>query len=347
MEYKCPRCNFDTNNKYYFIKHIHKKILCKPINGNISLKDLQDTYILNECNKCSKKFSSTYKLNKHLRDECNDNIVPISPIIDNNEQKDNLKVLSDIIYSDHKLLHEELSKNEELRKELKESIKEIDILKKTVSTLEERLDKALILVSNNNQTNNNKTQINNAENVTINNHITIKAFGFESVNVGREDMTEYMMNGYDGLADYVVKKHFDPKYPENRNIQVMENHLKILYAKEAEKFLKYPKIYNREPYNSDKVWLQVDKDKGICDGIIPQIEKSYSTLYKNYDDRISYLDTESFIENIVGKLKWTLGVKRWSLYEYDQDPGTLSEVQERLVEFTKVIANKLHHAINV
>lgn len=356
MEYNCPRCNYSTNDKYSFIKHINKVFLCKPINSDISLKNLQEKYATNKCLTCMKQFTSSYKLNKHLKEECKQSNIDIAKEninkIDNNNQEI-LQLFRDELRKDYELLREEFYKNEimyknemfenkKMREELSVAVNEVDVLKKIVNTLEERLNKALVIV-------NNTQNIDNSKKVNIVNHISIiNTLGNETIDhLSKDFMVECMMNGYDGLADYIMKKHFDPNYPANHNIKVTDKHLKILYNVEAEQYLRYPKIYDRELYSHDKVWLKVDKDKGICDGIIPSIESAYSDFYQIYDKEISQLKTEHFIDTIIGPLDWSLRVNRLSLLieEYDFGDDDDDIIRQRVCNFAKVIQKKLDYTI--
>ena len=40
--YKCPRCNFNSNDKTKYVNHLKRKIICKPI---ISKTNLQNEYV--------------------------------------------------------------------------------------------------------------------------------------------------------------------------------------------------------------------------------------------------------------------------------------------------------------
>lgn len=390
MNHKCPRCNYETLNKIIFLKHLNRKIICEPINGDISLDEIKDKYIMKECKNCNVKFSSSYKLNQHVKEGCNgekSNIqtdssisnIDIKPfintntnsIIENDDVKSNIDVKEiietkndnanekSIICKDNEsadvriteilermnkyeyMYKEEVYKNEitnktneDYRKETDQKIKD---LTSSIVVLQERLDKALIVV-------NNQQNINIANAKIINNISVINSFGSESKDhLTKEFMIECMMKGFEGLADYIMKKHFDPEHPNNHNIKVSEKHLKILYNIEAEQYLRYPKIYDREYYSDEKVWLKVDKHKGICDGIIPSIERSYSDFYQVHDKEISQLKTEHFIDTIIGPLDWSLRVDRLSILEEEYDFGDDDDdiIRQRVCDFANLIENKI------
>jgi len=70
--FECPRCGYNTNIITNFIKHLSKKIICNPLNPDISIDDIKNELInkkLNsfECEGCHKKYSSKDSLRKHIR----------------------------------------------------------------------------------------------------------------------------------------------------------------------------------------------------------------------------------------------------------------------------------------
>ena len=63
-KYKCSLCNYESNKKYNFNRHMvakHNNNDCKNLNDDY--KNLNDD---NKCNKCNKILSSKYYLQKHL-----------------------------------------------------------------------------------------------------------------------------------------------------------------------------------------------------------------------------------------------------------------------------------------
>ena len=51
VNYKCPRCGYETHIKTIYVRHLERKLLCKPI---ISENNLENEYI---------KFNITEKIN--------------------------------------------------------------------------------------------------------------------------------------------------------------------------------------------------------------------------------------------------------------------------------------------
>lgn len=96
MDYKCPRCNYKTNIKDIFFKHIKRKNICKPINGNISLKDIHDKYVLHKCLICMKQFQSSYKLNKHLKEECTNSTIEKHNIMNDKTTQTDSSIIEDL-----------------------------------------------------------------------------------------------------------------------------------------------------------------------------------------------------------------------------------------------------------
>lgn len=69
MDHKCIRCNYETNNRSLFVKHLQRKTICKPINGNISLENVKTQYITVSDNTNINPFGSeniSYICNKFI-----------------------------------------------------------------------------------------------------------------------------------------------------------------------------------------------------------------------------------------------------------------------------------------
>ena len=44
-KYNCPRCGYSTNISQCYIKHIHRKNICKAIISNVTLENEHDKHI--------------------------------------------------------------------------------------------------------------------------------------------------------------------------------------------------------------------------------------------------------------------------------------------------------------
>ena len=42
--YICPRCNYTTNRKSNFKHHITRKNICKPVNSEVTIKSIAESY---------------------------------------------------------------------------------------------------------------------------------------------------------------------------------------------------------------------------------------------------------------------------------------------------------------
>lgn len=90
MAYVCPRCNYTTNAKYDFKKHLLRKNICKSFNGDISLDNIKKSFIKEKehkynCNICKCGFSSKKGLLYHSKN-CNSNIILMSKIDELNKK---------------------------------------------------------------------------------------------------------------------------------------------------------------------------------------------------------------------------------------------------------------------
>ena len=77
MEYICPRCNYNTNRKDYYIKHLNRKHICPPINQDISIEILRNTFDKKNvkfiCLSCNKSFEHATSLSRHKKN-CSKNV---------------------------------------------------------------------------------------------------------------------------------------------------------------------------------------------------------------------------------------------------------------------------------
>jgi hypothetical protein len=77
-KYNCPRCGYSTNISQCYIKHIHRKNICKAIISNVTLENEHDKHIKHikqiknkkkefKCSICSKVLSTKQVLNNHIK----------------------------------------------------------------------------------------------------------------------------------------------------------------------------------------------------------------------------------------------------------------------------------------
>ena len=69
-KYVCDRCNYETYQKSNFIRHLNNKIVCEPINSNISRDDIKARYEKNKtisCDQCNKTYTTRQGLHAHKK----------------------------------------------------------------------------------------------------------------------------------------------------------------------------------------------------------------------------------------------------------------------------------------
>lgn len=94
MEYVCPRCSYTTANKYDLKKHLQRKNLCKPINGDVSLVEIKEKLLKPKkekykCDICSRVFASKNGWKTHC-EKCNQTTVLIKMVQQQKQQIEDL-----------------------------------------------------------------------------------------------------------------------------------------------------------------------------------------------------------------------------------------------------------------
>lgn len=73
--FTCPRCGHSTCDKSNFVRHLNRKILCKPSVADVSLQELKDKFTYEkvykdetyDCDQCGKRFNSRQGRYKHMK----------------------------------------------------------------------------------------------------------------------------------------------------------------------------------------------------------------------------------------------------------------------------------------
>ena len=219
VNYKCPRCGFNTNIKTKYTSHLKRKYICEPkisdVNltneyikyniqnkiispksteiGGISTKNTEiggnftkntDKNSLFECEFCYKIFSRNDSLIRHQKGRCKnmDN--------DNNDMKELVKLLND-------QLKEQQNQIMEQNNQIKELIKKAGIT-----------------------------------NINIQNNIKLLSYG--NTDVSHLTDNDYMkcLNHSNFCVPHLIEKiHFNPQKPENHNIYIsnIKNNYVMLY----------------------------------------------------------------------------------------------------------------------
>lgn len=201
--YECKKCNFISENKSLYQRHIntvkHKRNVgeIKDVKTNqkptiMQPKDIQDTteIVLYECDYCDAVFKHTQSKYKHQKYRC-------------------------------------------------KAKQRMDDKDKRIEELEKLLNEAMNKISNitNNNTTNNNT--NNTTNNNINNsrnlNITINAYGNEDLSYLKDgDWLKMLTKPQESIVNLFLETHFNTDHPENSNIRLRNRNSKFLEVHDGE-----------------------------------------------------------------------------------------------------------------
>lgn len=151
----------------------------------------------------------------------------------------------------------------------------------------------------------NNTNSNNTNNGTINNNnIVINAFGKENIShITSQFIAKCLRNKVDGVCDFLVKKHFDEKHPENHTVKKLirkDNFMEI--------------------YDGRKWKLRYATD--ILEDVFHHMELSFANFVEEaYTEKgaIKKVWVDNFMKTVGEPLDWDLST---DVYEFD---GAASE----------------------
>jgi len=70
FKYTCPRCHYNTNDKFNYVKHLKRKVPCSAMYSHTPTQELIDAVNAEKefrCDKCTRSFSQLYGLNRHKK----------------------------------------------------------------------------------------------------------------------------------------------------------------------------------------------------------------------------------------------------------------------------------------
>jgi hypothetical protein len=238
MIYKCDVCCKEFDLKFNYIRHLKRKIGCKPLNVNIldlnnkiknitsdnvdkvlksveimlknMLTNVDGTNVTRyECLICHKKYKDRTGLFKHKKR------------VHNNYEEDTKNIVDvtkfDIIDKVNQELHETKQKLEELSDNIKNKQNETPIQN--------------TLTNANNMTNSNNTTVNNINNIFTD-------FGDEKLEMlTLEDRQDICSQPSDSICKIVQKMHVNKKLPNYMNLCVENLRSNVMYAIRKDKFI--------------------------------------------------------------------------------------------------------------
>tara|TARA_B110001469_G_scaffold114274_1_gene118078 strand:+ start:202 stop:1143 length:942 start_codon:yes stop_codon:yes gene_type:complete len=250
---KCECCNYIPKTKYNYIRHLKsKKHLIKS--GKLDIESLLESELLeseHKQNKNEQKWGKCeHKMNKNEHKQ-NKNEQKWGK----NEQNTHFCEYCFKTYKSrpslirHKKKFCKIKKEQDLQKE--KDKKEIDDLKSQVNKLIDKVgNRVNITYSKINKTNN--MEINNSNNNTQNienQNIQLNNFGKENLTMLTDEVKKQMIKGPYGMFPKMLEMiYFNDKFPENKNIKLLNRKDDVLQI-----------------YDKDKGWKFVDKKETIND----------------------------------------------------------------------------------
>jgi hypothetical protein len=270
--YECSRCHYESKFKANLIRHLQNKLPCEATYSQdereVILSGLLDKgTIYKSCLLCNKDFKSKSG------------------------------------FLSHKKKHHQ-NPDVEINKSAKEEIQQ---LKTLVKNLQEKIENISQTTGTSNQTNNIQTQ-NNAEtqnNIQNQQNIIINAFGKEDISYLTEHanfpnfISRIIRDKDIGLCEYLSKKHFNPKHPENHNIRKLNK---------KDKWIEY---------HDGKGWKSYFKE-GVVDKAFDTMKLEFKKFVNGHTHghRIRVSDVNLFMNTVGEPLDWDLNGDK---YEFDED----------------------------
>ena len=277
--YKCNLCNFSTNIKTHYNRHLN------------TLKHINNVY--NSTNN-----SHTIQTNQSMSQN-NPQIIQNNPqIIQNNPQiiqdeSTNLELLES---TENNLKCQYCSKlftleTNRIRHELHRCKENPNIImkngtrinlndkKKLVSIIENLFDKYAGDTINNNNNMNNTNSYNNIDNST-NNTIILNNYGQEDISHITDKMKmSYLKLPYDSIQKMIEQVHFNNKKPENRNIEIPNKKHKIIKVYKDDKWA----YRDRGEIIKDLIHINYDRlDEYYEGGAKDKMSDKHNKRYKKY-----------------------------------------------------------------
>lgn len=270
-EFVCDRCDYQTDLRFNFKRHLLKKVPCPPIKSNISPAEILKKLIVEKdlkCPDCDCTYSSRSGLYLHRKKH--------------HEQQPEETFPQETLPSS--------SEPETTSREIRLQ-SEVDELKEEIRKMKEEFAKlSTINVTNNNVTNNN----------IINNNITIQIKDFEFENrscLNDSAMKEYIKDKE--LENIVRDLHMNEEYPENFNVRIknINRNLMEYYSDGKWNVEEMDEMLRNVIHNSRRIALEFYNSKMKQK---ETIDRWFDALYHEDDSKIKPLKRKLvllFIQN--------------------------------------------------
>ena len=268
--YMCSRCNYITNYKTKFRRHLNRKYPCKTLFSKESILDIkQKNGIIDK--ESTKSHPKVIPKSPDVQNMSHPKVIPKSSL---ESSQSHPKVIPKY-YCEY--CNKEFSFKQTKYRHQKKSckvVKEQKLVKYQESKIEE-LEKALVNAKSitNNITNNNNTL----------NQIVINNFGKENLDyITYKDIKKHLSYGPYGAIRRLIKMvHYNKKHPENHNIAI------------TNKKSKYGSV------KKDNVWQLIsikDMLNNLIDDKFEMITEAYHSNIKEEVDSFKQSKYEKFFE---------------------------------------------------
>ena len=263
--YTCPRCNYSTQQKNDYRKHLNRKKPCIIRNMNIPIELCKEDFKGKESEKLLKTSNFTQKVSKNEQKFAKNRIQTrqskkkivnfVCNICNKNfKRKFNLQRHQAVCKSINKKTIDEISLLDNFKKDL--------IIENKDQIIDELKSQIEVLLRNRGN--------NTINNITYNTQIVINPFGKEDLSYITKDFISGLIqsgpvNSIPKLLKYI---HFNPEHIENQNI-------KIPNKKEP-----YAEVFN------GSIWEISDKKRTIKD----MTDKAFSIINKHYNGGNEYMN---------------------------------------------------------
>jgi hypothetical protein len=255
MEYKCECCNYVTNKKYNYDKHIlsnkHKLIEGKSV-GVKSKSKVSPTVAINNpylnednysCKYCGQKYKHKQSVTKHIKYSCT---------------KNKTEDLTELV----RLLNLQLEQQKnDFQTQLQTQSKQIEKLM-------------------------GKLEINGSFNNTVNITNNINLLNYKDTDTSHltdEDYKKCLRKASRCVLKLIEKVHFNPEKPENMNVYISNMKDKYMMMYQDNKWTLTNKDELNTVYNHKEdlieEWFNINKD--------PEMEKFFNRYVELKDDKIT------------------------------------------------------------
>ena len=278
VKYECPNCFNIYEHKGNYEKHMNKKKLCNPSSSITNPKPV-----------ISNPPTSIIKENINESQCC-----CCLKIFSNKNNRIKHEKTTKCFYDKIKEDEEKENANIEKIKQLEEII--ADLKSKQLSTINSTI---------NNTNNNSHNTTNYIQNIVINKH-------------GDEDMSyltdnQKMINlskGFNSVVDYLKKKHFDPKHPENSNIFRGSLKSSEVYIYNGEKWIidnLHDAVYNL----NDNITSEIkDNYKELKHKLPPKVKELYEHTLNNDNELVAKTQNKMIEQMLYNERDIPLKIKK-------------------------------------